>query len=94
MTFISHTDRAAADKEFTSRLVTALKDAAIPYWIDRERPLSPQDEAPATAGPVPENPVFMRLCEAIERSGLLLFVFSATSISREFVRLEFDPRVL
>lgn len=83
-----------ADREFTSRLVAALKSGGIPYWIDREHPLSPQDEAAATAGPGPENPVFMRLCEAIEQASLLLFVFSATSISREFVRLELDPRVL
>lgn len=92
--FISHTDRAEADRRFTTRLIEALRDRQIPYWVDREHPLEPEDAVAADLGPGPENPVFMRLCEAIAQAELLLYILSPKSISREFVRLEFDPRVI
>lgn len=91
--FISHTDRVPEDKAFTDQVVQHLKDNGIPYWIDREHHL-PETMTDGAAGPAPENPLFHRLCEAIAGCDVLLFIVSRTSISREFVRLEFDPRVL
>jgi len=47
MVFISHTDRAVEDEQFTTRLVEALRADGIPYWIDREHPLGSEDEVPS-----------------------------------------------
>ena len=91
--FISHTDRVPEDKAFTDLVVQCLKDNGIPYWIDREHPL-PETKTGGAAGPAPENPLFHRLCGVIADCDVLLFIVSRTSVSREFVRLEFDPRVL
>jgi hypothetical protein len=91
--FISHTDRVPEDKAFTDLIVRKFREAGIPYWIDREHPLQAKTKEGAV-GPSPENPLFHHLCDAIASCDVLLFVVSRKSVSREFVRLEFDPRVL
>jgi TIR domain len=91
--FISHTDRAPADADFTNLVIQKFKQEGIAYWLDREHPFDFASQ-PSSDGPSPANPLFFHLCEAIADSDLLLFILSAASVQREYCRLEFDPRVL
>jgi len=90
--FISHTDRVPEDKAFTDELIQRFKKAGIPYWVDREHPIRLKNSS--ATGPAPGNPLFRHLCKAIAGCDVLVFIVSRTSVGRQFVRLEFDPRVL
>lgn len=92
--FLSHTDREEVDQKATTAIAVELRRVGIDVWLDREHPApeaTPQQQA---AGPTPDNPLFAHLMEAVRAADAVVYVGSPASIEREYVRLEFDPRVL
>jgi hypothetical protein len=92
--FISHTDSDELQRRMTTAVSVELRRIGIDVWIDRDhRPPHTTLEQEA-AGPTPQNPLFNHIVDAMSHSDALLFVVSPASFEREYVRLEFDPRVL
>jgi len=91
--FISHTDRDETQSRATTALVVELRRVGLEIWIDREHPIETSSKGDA-AGPTPDNPLFHHILDALTSCDGLLFVISPKSFEREYVRLEFDPRVL
>jgi hypothetical protein len=92
--FLSHTDREELDRRVTTAILVELRRVGLEVWIDREH--EPPDASPEemAAGPTPTNPLFRHIVSALSECDAVLFVTSPTSLDREYVRLEFDPRVL
>ena len=90
--FISHTDSDEAQRRATTAIVVELRRVGIEVWVDRENP--PPSGDLGHPGPTPENALFHHILEALTSSDALLYVISPRSFEREWVRFEFDPRVL
>jgi hypothetical protein len=91
--FISHTDSDETQRRATTAIVIELRRVGLDVWVDRENPppTGPEDYA---VGPIPENPLFHYILDALTSSDALIYVISPKSFDREYVRLEFDPRML
>lgn len=92
--FISHTDRGEADRRATTALAVELRRVGLDLWLDREHAAPAATAEQQAAGPTPENPLFAHIVTALAECDAVLYVASPTSFEREYVRLEFDPRVL
>ena len=92
--FLSHTDRTALDREATTAILVELRRFGIEVWIDRENPPPPSTPEQEAEGPTPANPLFNHIVDALAASDAVLYVMSQSSFSSEYVRLEFDPRVI
>jgi tetratricopeptide (TPR) repeat protein len=75
-------------------LVVELRRIGLDVWVDREHP--PPDSTPdeQQAGPTPKNPLFRHLVSAISESDAAIYIASPSSFASEYVRFEFDPRIL
>jgi hypothetical protein len=92
--FLSHTDRGEVDQKLTTALAVELRRVGIDVWLDREHSAPEATAEQQAAGPTPENPLFAHIVSALSKCSAVIYVASPTSFEREYVRLEFDPRVL
>jgi hypothetical protein len=92
--FLSHTDREEGDRRATTAILVELRRVGLGVWIDREHPAPDSQPGDEAAGPTPENPLFQHIVSALSACHAVVFVTSPTSLEREYVRLEFDPRIL
>lgn len=92
--FISHTDTVEVQRRATTAIVVELRRLGLDVWVDRENPPPPASAEQQAAGPTPDNPLFQHILEALMSSDALLYVISQESFEREYVRFEFDPRML
>jgi hypothetical protein len=92
--FVSHTDVDEVQRRATTGIMVELRRAGFQVWLDREQGPPTSTTAQRDAGPTPENPLFHHILDALVTSDAVLFVISRISFEREYVRLEFDPRVL
>lgn len=92
--FLSHTDRGESDKKATTAFLVELRRVGLDVWIDRENPAPEATQEQQDAGATPENPLFNHIVSALKECDAVLFVCSEASFNREYVRLEFDPRIL
>jgi hypothetical protein len=92
--FLSHTDRGEIDRQATTALAVELRRVGIDVWLDRENPAPEATPEQQAAGPIPENPLFGHIVSALSLCSAVIYVASPASFDREYVRLEFDPRLL
>lgn len=92
--FLSYTHRAEIDQKAATAFLVEFRRAGLDVWIDREHTPPPATEEEISAGPTPENPLFAHIVSALADCDAVLYIASPTSLQREYVRLEHDPRVL
>ena len=92
--FLSHTDRGEEDQKATTALAVELRRVGLDVWLDREHAAPVSTPEQQAAGPTLENPLFAHIVSALSECDAVLYVASPTSFEREYVRLEFDPRVI
>ena len=63
-------------------------------WVDREHDVPEAESEAEAAGAAPANPLFGHIVSALAGCDAVVYVTSPTSLEREYVGLEFDPRIL
>jgi hypothetical protein len=92
--FLSHTDSDEFNKQATTAILVELRSLGLDVWIDREHAAPYATPEQIAKGPVPDNPLFGHIVKALSECDAVFYIASPASFLREYVRLEFDPRII